>query len=118
MDLDNDLPGEIVDELDELLGVLAEYANTDFVMKKKYMDKANRFIKYRDVHSNSRIFEVIQNAEKDQNSLTKLYNHPISKLILNRFRKSDKYFPVMKKLIKSCPGLSRLTGTLFFLKVG
>lgn len=64
--MDNDLPGEIVDELDELLGVLAEYAKSDFVMKKKYMDKADRFIKYRDVHSNSRIFEVIQHAEKIQ----------------------------------------------------
>ncbi|AZV62120.1 CDP-glycerol glycerophosphotransferase family protein [Peribacillus frigoritolerans] len=100
LDLDNDLPGEIVDELDGLLGVLAEYANTDFVMKKKYIDKANRFIKYRDVHSNSRIFEVIQHAEKDQNSLIKLYNHPISKLIMNRFRKSEQYFPVMKKVYK------------------
>ncbi|MBR8644323.1 CDP-glycerol glycerophosphotransferase family protein [[Brevibacterium] frigoritolerans] len=37
LDLDNDLPGEIVDELDGLLGVLAEYANTDFVMKKSIL---------------------------------------------------------------------------------
>ncbi|WP_057911964.1 CDP-glycerol glycerophosphotransferase family protein [Peribacillus muralis] len=97
LDLDNDLPGDIVDELDELLNRLAEYAKTDFTMKKKYMDKADRFIKYRDVHSNSRIFEVIQKAEKNQAALNKLYNQELLKLVMTRFRKSQYYFPVMKK---------------------
>ncbi|SNS79601.1 CDP-glycerol glycerophosphotransferase [Bacillus sp. OK838] len=118
LDLDNDLPGEIVDELDELLGVLAEYAKSDFVMKKKYMDKADRFIKYRDVHSNSRIFEVIQHAEKDPNSLSKLYNHPVVKLFVNRFRKSKKYFPVMKNVYKIMSRLIPVDRNLILFESG
>ncbi|MGE7121268.1 CDP-glycerol glycerophosphotransferase family protein [Peribacillus sp. NPDC046944] len=100
LDLDNDLPGEISNELDELLAILDKYAKNDFTMENKYIDRANRFIKYRDVHASERIFEVIQNVGKDEKTAVKIYNHPVIKLLMNRFRKSKYYFPVMKKVYK------------------
>ncbi|MBK5499427.1 CDP-glycerol glycerophosphotransferase family protein [Peribacillus sp. TH14] len=100
LDLDNDLPGEIVNELDELIVFIEKYAKNNFIMEKKYIDKANRFIKYRDVHSNSRIFDVIQNVKKEEKLIEKIYNHVMFKFLLNRFRKSGVYFPVMKKVYK------------------
>lgn len=118
LDLDNDLPGEIVNELDELLDRLAESAKNDFVMKQKYIDKADRFIKYRDVHSNSRIFEVIQHAKKDQDTLIKLYNHPFLKLVMTRFRKSEYYFPVMKKAYKMMSSLLPVDKNLILFESG
>ena len=100
LDLDNDLPGEISNELDDILALLNKYVLNDFTMENKYVERANRFIKYRDVHSSERIFEVIQNVGKDEKMAVEIYNHPVVKLLMNRFRKSKYYFPVMKKVYK------------------
>src|SRR5699024_329359 len=63
LDLDNDLPGEICFEKDQILQLIEEYANTDFKMKSQYEERANKFIKHRDQMSSERIYSVIKNNE-------------------------------------------------------
>ncbi|MFJ8257630.1 CDP-glycerol glycerophosphotransferase family protein [Peribacillus asahii] len=100
LNLDKDLPGDIVNELEELLVKLEESAHSDFIMKEEYIERANRFIKYRDLNSSERIYEAVQEAEKEEGLVTKVVHHPVSNVLKNRFRKSKHYFPIMKKAYK------------------
>lgn len=100
LDLDNDLPGRIEFELDELLTSIQYYAENNFMMENKYKIRADKFIKYRDLKSSERIYQVVQ-----QNTVKKsVKDNPKIKLIVkalyNKFRKSDMYFPVMKIFYK------------------
>ena len=63
LDLENELPGEICYEHEELLMLLEEYATNQFQMKEDYRVRADRFIKYRDQKSSERIYEVINGNE-------------------------------------------------------
>lgn len=99
LDLDNDLPGDIVDNIDEVLECVENYARNDFAMKPEYQKRAAKFLKYHDTNACKRIYEKI----------LKIPNPPLVASILRsdyvkygyrRFRKSRYYFPIMKVLYK------------------
>ncbi len=96
LDLDNDLPGEICYELEDILYLIEEYAKRDFEMKQTYQVRAKKFIKYRDQSSSERIYQVI----RDNGARKKLLRRPklemLTKELFRRYRKSDFYFPSMK----------------------
>lgn len=97
LDLDNDLPGDIVFEKDSLLDCIEYYAQNNFKAKKANIVRSNKFLKYHDQHSNDRIYEVIQQHSKVKvPRVKKLMENKFFKEIFKRFRKSKYYFPVMK----------------------
>lgn len=100
LDLDNDLPGDICFEEEELLQLLEEYVKNNFEMKPEYVERSNKFIKYRDKSSCDRIYSVIKNNKAKRS----IFDDPkisfITKGVFNRFRKSKFYFPTMKLLYK------------------
>lgn len=96
LDLDNDLPGDIVSELDELLEMLIKYAQNDFTMEEEYINRANKFIKFRDQSSSERICKIAENATVDSKLKTKIKNSIFWNTVFKRFRKSRYYFPAMK----------------------
>ncbi|MGY0691302.1 CDP-glycerol glycerophosphotransferase family protein [Virgibacillus sp. FSP13] len=100
LDLDNDLPGEICVEQDQVLKLVEEYAHNDFRMKDEYKLRANKFIKYRDQLSSERIWNVINKTRVDRN----LFDNPKIELLLQalftKYRKSKYYFPSMKLFYK------------------
>ncbi|KYG30887.1 CDP-glycerol glycerophosphotransferase family protein [Alkalihalobacillus trypoxylicola] len=100
LDLDNDLPGEIVFELEKLLLTVEEYAKNNFKMKDEYRRRADKFIKYRDQHSSDRIYNVIQNNVVRKRLKNNPHYQLVQKGIYNRFRKSRLYFPIMKFMYK------------------
>ncbi len=100
MDLDNELPGDIAFDEDSVIEDLYRVAENNFVMKDEYIEKADKFIKYRDRNSNERIFKAIQNIPK-QNKVKKfLRDDPLAIKVFSRFRHSKYYFPTMKLFYK------------------
>ena len=98
LDLDNDLPGEICFEENEVIELLHSYCENNFQMKPEYVKRANKFIKYRDRNACKRIYHVVRNntAKKPL-----IYSSKVDLLVtgvFNKFRKSRYYFPTMKML--------------------
>lgn len=96
LDLDNDLPGEIVDEQSDVERLIEEYAESDFEMKRLFKQRANKFIKYYDQNASERIYDVIEQYEPKRQLFNNATIQLIRQGIYNRFRKSKFYYPVMK----------------------
>lgn len=96
LDLDNDLPGDIVFDIDSILNCIEFYANNDFKAKEENILRSNKFLKYRDCNSNDRIYEVILNNQAKSHTMEKIIKSDLNKEIYKRFRKSKYYFPSMK----------------------
>ncbi|WNF37326.1 CDP-glycerol glycerophosphotransferase family protein [Bacillaceae bacterium IKA-2] len=96
LDLDNDLPGRVCFDLFTLLTELEEYSKDNFVVKEKYINRANKFIKNKDTSSSERIFKVISNYTNEKSVVQKKDENLLLKELFNRFRKSRFYYPMMK----------------------
>lgn len=96
LDLDNDLPGDICDEQEDIFTLLNDYAANHFQMKPAYMERADKFIKHRDQHASERIFDVIQSSKVKHHFIDNPKVALFSKALTNKFRKSKYYFPTMK----------------------
>lgn len=95
INLDEDLPGDIVYSEIEILEGVKNYAENNFLMKEENIKKAQRFIKYKDLNSSERIFKAVRNARKES-ILDRGTKKEIVKVLFKRFRKSKYYFPTMK----------------------
>ncbi|MFB6469125.1 CDP-glycerol glycerophosphotransferase family protein [Cytobacillus sp. Hz8] len=101
LDLDQDLPGEIVYQLDEILVLVEGYAKNDFAMKAEFKKRASKFIKYRDLKACERIYQASLRIHRIRRSPKQVLSQSnIVKKFYKRFRKSKFYFPVMKLLYK------------------
>lgn len=96
LDLDNDLPGEICYEQDQILFLVEEYAKNEFQMTQAYQKRAKKFIKYRDQSSSERIYQVITDNKASKKLLRRPKLEMLAKELFRRYRKSDFYFPSMK----------------------
>ncbi|WP_185830641.1 CDP-glycerol glycerophosphotransferase family protein [Siminovitchia terrae] len=96
LDLDNDLPGEICDEQDQILLLVEGYAKADFQMKQIYQKRAKKFIKFRDQSSSERIYQVIANNKVKKGFLHNPKVEMLVKEVFRRYRRSSYYFPSMK----------------------
>ncbi|MFS0647400.1 CDP-glycerol glycerophosphotransferase family protein [Siminovitchia sp. 179-K 8D1 HS] len=96
LDLDNDLPGEICFEKNEILQLVEDYAGHDFAMKPEYKKRADKFIKFRDQFSSERIYKVV----RDNKANKQIFHNPKIEMLANeifrRYRKSRLYYPSMK----------------------
>jgi CDP-glycerol glycerophosphotransferase (TagB/SpsB family) len=96
LDLDDELPGDIVFDSNSLIDSLFKIGESNFKMEPIYQEKADAFIKYRDGLSNKRIFDAIKNMP-NKNKIQKFFEDDTLILkIKTRFRKSRYYFPTMK----------------------
>lgn len=100
LDLDNDLPGEICFEEEEVLALIREYCQNNFQMKEEYRRRANKFIKYRDRNACERIFHVIQNNKAERSFIQNPKLLLIRQAVYRKFRRSKYYFPTMKLFYK------------------
>ena len=100
LDLDNELPGDIAFDEDKVIECLFKIGENNFKMENGYVEKADKFIKYRDRYPNDRIFEAIQNIPK-QNQIKKFFREdPLVLKVFSRYRRSKYYFPTMKLFYK------------------
>ncbi|GMA54774.1 hypothetical protein GCM10025857_61310 [Alicyclobacillus contaminans] len=100
LDLDNELPGDIAFDEDKVIEYLFKIGENNFKMENEYVEKADKFIMYRDRYSNERIFKAIQNIPQ-QNKIKKfLRDDPLALKVFSRYRRSKYYFPTMKLFYK------------------
>lgn len=98
LDLDNDLPGDIVFEEQDIIDLLKEYCKLDFKVKVEHVNRSNKFIKYRDRNNSQRIFEVINNHKVKRKLMDNPKINILIEALYSKFRKSKRYFPTMKIL--------------------
>ncbi|MFB5282804.1 CDP-glycerol glycerophosphotransferase family protein [Peribacillus sp. Hz7] len=100
LDLDNDLPGDIIYQLEDILALVEHYASNDFKMKDEFKKRAKKFLKYKDGKSGERIYNATREIRsKKKFSFKKLVvNNQYVKKTYKKFRKSKIYFPIMKKV--------------------
>lgn len=96
IDIDEELPGDIVENNEDVIDALFRIANNKFNMDTEFRLKADSFIKNRDSHSNDRIFNAIQNIPRKNRIDNFFETDPLIIKIKTRFRKSRFYFPTMK----------------------
>ncbi|SES88632.1 CDP-glycerol glycerophosphotransferase [Oceanobacillus limi] len=96
LDLDQDLPGEIGFEQEEILDLVQKYATNEFAMKEEYRKRADKFIAHRDRNSSERIFQVVVNNE-EKHPIIANPKYPMLKAgFYRKFRKSKLYYPTIK----------------------
>ncbi|GGE54813.1 hypothetical protein GCM10011391_37240 [Pullulanibacillus camelliae] len=117
LDLDNDLPGDIVYDVDHILDLVEKYAQTDFKMKKDNETRAAKFLKYRDLKSSERIYKEVSNAKRKINYKS-LYNNERTRQLYKRFRKSRYYFPTMKRIYNIAKRILPVDNSLIVFESG
>lgn len=100
LDLDNDLPGEIAFEKEEVLKLIEKYSVSGFVMKEKYKMRADKFINNRDQSSSERIYNVITNHTVNKKIIDNEFIVLFREALYKKFRRSKYYFPLMKLFYK------------------
>jgi CDP-glycerol glycerophosphotransferase len=95
-DMENDLPGEIFFEQDEIVDAVHEYASNGFQMKTEYQKRADRLLKYRDRGASERIYKAITSFKIKHKFIKRVMEDELSKALVRRFRRSSIYFPLMK----------------------
>lgn len=98
LDLDNDLPGDVVYDVDEILHLIEDYTKTDFQMKNEYRNRAAKFLKYHDTQSCERIFQAIVRFKSQRPWYEPIVRDELFRAVFRRYRKSDLYFPSMRLL--------------------
>lgn len=95
LDLDNDLPGDIVYELDDIITLTEEYAKSNFTMQEEYKQRTSKFLKYKDQNASERIYQAV--TTRVRRPLHKsIMGTEIYRTLFKRFRKSKRYFPTMR----------------------
>lgn len=61
IDITKDIPGDIVDNLEELIDVLEDLNTVEFKIKPKHLKESEKFFKYRDQNNRKRVYEAIEN---------------------------------------------------------
>ena len=96
LDLDQDLPGDIVFDLPELLGAMEAVMAGGFHMRKEMRARADKFLAFRDTRSSERIYQTVSEAEKPARPVTEWFGQEAGGMLFRRFRRSSYYFPAMK----------------------
>lgn len=117
LNLDEDLPGDIVFEEHEILQQLENYAKNDFRMKKEHQTRAAKFIKYKDTQASERIYQAAKKARKKPGYKT-ILSSEVSMLVYKKFRKSKYYFPTMKLFYNIARKVLPVDKNLIFFESG
>ncbi len=118
LDLENDLPGQIVYEVDDILDEVEKYANQQFKAEEEYIQRSAKFLKYRDRHHNDRIYEAIQEFEPRKNWFVKLKESELFQVLFKRYRKSKYYFPTMRLFYNAARRLMPVDPNLIVFESG
>ena len=97
LDIENELPGTIVNNQQDLEKQLKKMIMNNYQIDKNVEKKANQFIKYRDQCNSQRIFEAAQNYKTTNRLKSKFKYDILSQHLFKRFRRSKKYFNLMDK---------------------
>ncbi|MCM3567385.1 CDP-glycerol glycerophosphotransferase family protein [Neobacillus mesonae] len=118
LDLENDLPGDIVTNLEDILDRLHYYAENHYKMSPRNKQRADKFLKYRDLNFSKRIYDVVKSLPIKKTLMEKLMDNDLVIKFANRFRKTRYYFPVMKRFYKLAKKLLPVEKNLILFESG
>lgn len=118
LDLDNDLPGDIVFDEDMLLISLHKILQNNMKMDEEYIRRADKFVTYKDQGASERIYQVIKHNTVKRSVRDNKNYQLIANALYNRFRKSKWYFPVMKKFYAIGKRIVPVDNNLIFFESG
>lgn len=84
IDISKGLPGDLTDNYSDLIQLIEHYIENDFLPKEEHRIKSNKLLKYRDLNSSNRVYNVAKTIKKSTNR--KLDNIP-AKVFLVMFKK-------------------------------
>ncbi|GGI43422.1 CDP-glycerol glycerophosphotransferase family protein [Mammaliicoccus stepanovicii] len=100
LNMDEELPGRIVDSVEGVLEAAQYYVDHSFENEQSIINRTNRFIAYKDTDNSKRIYQAAKTFKR-KNKINDLVKYDIlSQHILTRFRKNSKYFDVMSYMNK------------------
>lgn len=97
IDIEQELPGVIVNSLASLEQKLSHYVNHNFEVEDEIKARANQFIKYRDQHNSCRIYKAVSYFKAQYTLKNKVKYDIVSQHLFKRFRKNKYYFKTMDK---------------------
>lgn len=100
LDINEDLPGDIVKNQNDVLDRLQLYIDNNFAMTEENLLKSQQFLKYKDTNNNKRIKEEIEKFEVKYHPFDSFLKNEFGQLLFKKIRKGKHYFPLMKKLYK------------------
>lgn len=118
LDLDNDLPGDIVYELNDIISLTETYAQSDFQMKKRNKIRAGKFLKYKDRNSSERIYQAVSKKISNKPFYKSFSETELYRTLFKRFRKSKYYFPIMKRFYKIAKKVAPVKENLILFESG
>ena len=118
LDINEDLPGDIVRNEEDVLDRLKLYIQNNFKMSSENLKKSQQFLKYKDTNNNQRIKYEIEQFEIKYHPLDKFIKNEFGQLIFKKFRKGKYYFPFLKKLYKVMKKLPLKNRVVFESGVG
>ncbi|MBW0761500.1 CDP-glycerol glycerophosphotransferase family protein [Mammaliicoccus lentus] len=100
LDLDEELPGRIYDEAEDVIAATKEYIDNNFVNEASIIKKANNFIEHKDTDNSKRIYQAAKDFKR-KNKIKDILKYDIlSQHIFMRFRKNKRYFDAMSYMNK------------------
>ena len=79
---------------------LTDFAKNDFKNNPIFFEKAKKFIKHRDTNNSKRIYEVIKDYQAQRSWLDEPRIQLIRKVLYRKFRKSKRYYPLMRSFLR------------------
>lgn len=96
LDIENELPGFIVNNQDELEATLKNLIKQNYKNSDAMIQRANLFCKYKDTNNCERVYQEIINFNKFKLIPSKLTYNIVSQHLLKRFRSHSKYYTIMR----------------------
>ena len=100
LDLERELPGNIVNSEDDLINSFCEIINDDFKISSENQKRVNKLLKYKDTRNSERIFVEASNYNFKPSLIQKIRFTEKYRKAYNFFRRNKYYFPIMKTLYK------------------
>lgn len=100
LDIEEDLPGDIVHQEAQLLERLSYYINNNFTMTQENKLKSKQFLSYKDTNNSQRIMEAIDNFEVNNHPIDKIYKSELMQGVLQKLRYHKYYFAIMKRIYR------------------
>ncbi|MBI5974449.1 CDP-glycerol glycerophosphotransferase family protein [Staphylococcus canis] len=98
LDLEAELPGVIVNNLQSLETTLKYFESRNYQLDHNLINRSKRFLQFKDQHNSQRIYNAVLDAHNNKFKLSNLKNDVLVQHVFKRFRKNKQYFKVMDKV--------------------
>jgi len=98
MDLERELPGNIVNNEDDLINVFQCIIKNNFKISPENQNRVNKLLKYKDTRNSERIFNEASNYNFKPSLIQKIRSTEKYRKAYNFFRRNKYYFPIMNVL--------------------